>query len=74
MRVNSYTGCTFNSGDTLAVGMYSVRQVLTDEPALTSNVNYTIAAATPATGQSTITLTTNAVNVVPPFGLIVIGN
>src|SRR4029077_5714663 len=74
MRVTQFTGCAFNNGDTLAVGMYNVRQVTEDSPSTTTNVPYTVAAATPATEQSTITPTTLGPAVAAPFALTVIGS
>lgn len=45
------------SGDTLVVGMYNVRQVTVEPSTITG---YSVAAATPTQGQSTITFTASA--------------
>jgi hypothetical protein len=73
VRDNYYTGCAFNSGDTLVVGMNAILKVNIDAPGTTGDVTYTSANSTPAPGQCTITLTTPGASPVTGLNIQVLG-
>lgn len=60
LRETIYAGCAANSGDSLIVGMNTVKQVVCDPPTTATALTVAIANSTPIPGQCTLTFTNAA--------------